>query len=112
MCKNQFICTYTYFKITFIYFCSFHREKPHDEEWLALREQKIPLLLNFSQCKLIASEFYPVIEHCSEVLEIDPGTILRLLANTFSAVSVQKVEIIFGITLIFYFSLHHLTRLT
>ena len=76
-----------YFKITFIYF--FHREKPHDEEWLALREQKIPLLLNFSQCKLIASEFYPVIEHCSEVLEIDPGTILRLLANTCSAVSAQ-----------------------
>ena len=70
---------------------------------MALREQKIPLLLNFSQCKLIASEFYPVIEHCSEVLEIDPGTILRLLANTFSAVSVQKVEIIFGITLIILF---------
>ena len=84
--SNQFSCTY--FKITFIYLF-FNREKPHDEEWLALREQKIPLLLNFSQCKLIASEFYPVIEHCSEVLEIDPGTILRLLANTCSAVSAQ-----------------------
>ena len=71
---------------------------------MALREQKIPLLLNFSQCKLIASEFYPVIEHCSEVLEIDPGTILRLLANTCSAVSAQYVKIIFGVTLFFIFS--------
>ena len=59
------------------FFFHLHREKPHDEEWLALREQKIPLLLNFSQCKLLASEFYPVIEHCTEVLEIDPGTILH-----------------------------------
>ncbi len=52
------------------------REKPHDEEWLELREQKVPLLLNFSQCKLLAGDFYPVIEYCSEVLEIDPGTII------------------------------------
>ena len=50
-----------------------YREKPQDDEWLELRAQKVPLLLNFSQCKLIMNEYYPVIEHCSEVLEIDPG---------------------------------------
>lgn len=50
------------------------REKPHDDEWLELQKQKVPLLLNFSQCKLLANEFYPVIEHCTEVLDIDPGT--------------------------------------
>jgi len=52
-----------------------HREKPHDEEWTAIRDQKVPLLLNYAQCKLLANEFYPVIEHCSEVLEIDPGIV-------------------------------------
>lgn len=54
------------------------REKPHDEEWIELRSQKIPLLLNFSQCKLLADDFYPVIEHCTEVLEIDPDNVKAL----------------------------------
>ena len=54
------------------------REKPQDDEWLALRKQKVPLLLNFSQCKLSAGDYYPVIEHCSEVLEIDPNNVKAL----------------------------------
>jgi len=68
------------------------REKPHDEEWLALREQKIPLLLNFSQCKLIASEFYPVIEHCSEVLEIDPDNVKALYRRARAHVGAWNPE--------------------
>ena len=52
------------------------REKPHDSEWLELRDQKVPLLLNFSQCKLNLNQFYPVIEHCSEVLEFQPGELI------------------------------------
>ena len=43
----------------------FCREKPHDTEWLELRDQKVPLLLNYSQCKLNLQEFYPVIENSS-----------------------------------------------
>merc|ERR1712141_573918 len=54
------------------------REKPQDEEWLELRKQKVPLLLNYSQCKLLMNEYYPVIEHCSEVLEIDPDNVKAL----------------------------------
>lgn len=49
------------------------REKPQDDDWLKLQKQKVPLLLNYSQCKLLAEDYYPVIEHCSEVLDIDPG---------------------------------------
>jgi AH receptor-interacting protein len=49
------------------------REKPNDEEWLKLRDAKLPLLLNLAQCKLSNGEFYPVIEHCTEVLEAQPG---------------------------------------
>ena len=54
------------------------REKPHDEEWLELRKQKVPLLLNYSQCKLSLNEYYPVIEHCSEALEIEPNNVKAL----------------------------------
>lgn len=52
---------------------SIHREKPGDEEWLKLNEMKMPLLLNFSQCQLLQGEYYSVIEHCTTVLEKDPG---------------------------------------
>ena len=51
------------------------REKPQDEEWSELRKQKVPLLLNYAQCKLSLNDYYPVIEHCSEVLEIDENNI-------------------------------------
>jgi len=54
------------------------REKPHDEEWLELQKVKLPLLLNFAQCKLLEGEFYAVIEHCSEVLEVEPDNVKAL----------------------------------
>ncbi|XP_055585583.1 AH receptor-interacting protein [Uranotaenia lowii] len=45
------------------------KEKPHDTEWDELAQLKVPLLLNYSQCKLLEQDYYAVIEHCSEVLE-------------------------------------------
>lgn len=36
---------------------------------------KIPLLLNYAQCKLLNKEYYSVIEHCSTVLKTEPGSI-------------------------------------
>lgn len=53
-------------------------EKPGAEEWLALEKQKVPLLLNFSQCKLYEKDYYTVIEHCSSVLKSDPGNVKAL----------------------------------
>lgn len=49
------------------------KEKPRDEEWTNLQKMKVPLLLNFSQCKLYQEDFYAVIEHCTTVLDIEPG---------------------------------------
>lgn len=49
------------------------REKPHDTEWNVLNKQKIPLLLNYAQCKLVQNDFYAVIEHCNTILETEPG---------------------------------------
>lgn len=51
----------------------FSREKPQDEEWLSLIMIKIPLLLNYSQCKLVKKDYYAVIEHCTEVLKHEPS---------------------------------------
>ncbi|CAL7947725.1 unnamed protein product [Xylocopa violacea] len=53
-------------------------EKPNEEEWLALNRLKIPLLLNYAQCKLIQKEYYAVIEHCTTVLKHDPNNVKAL----------------------------------
>ncbi|CAH2096009.1 unnamed protein product [Euphydryas editha] len=47
------------------------RERKCDEEWIGLNKIKLPILLNFAQCKLIKGEYYDVIEHCNTVLEYD-----------------------------------------
>ncbi|XP_055710927.1 AH receptor-interacting protein [Phlebotomus papatasi] len=54
------------------------REKPEDEEWMELFGMKKPLLLNYSQCKLTAKDFYSAIEHCTEVLKYDPDNVKAL----------------------------------
>lgn len=47
------------------------RERKGDEEWININELKIPILLNYAQCKLLKGEYYAVIEHCNTVLEFD-----------------------------------------
>ncbi|XP_061402912.1 AH receptor-interacting protein [Musca vetustissima] len=54
------------------------KEKPHDVEWLELAKHKVPLLLNYAQCKLLAKDYYAVIEHCTEVLQLDPDNVKAL----------------------------------
>lgn len=61
----------------FFIFC-YCREKPHDVEWLALAAIKIPLLLNYAQCRLLDCDYYAVIEHCTEVLDLDKNNIKAL----------------------------------
>lgn len=51
------------------------KEKPRDVEWNELAEIKVPLLLNYSQCKLLAKDYYPVITYCTEVLTYDPDNV-------------------------------------
>jgi len=41
--------------------------------WDELLNLKIPLLLNLAQCRLSLSDYYPVIEHCTEVLDTQPA---------------------------------------
>ena len=61
------------FKKLLFYF----REKPGDAEYVALDMKKVPLLLNYSQCKLFLQDYYAVIEHTTEVINKDPGIEMR-----------------------------------
>lgn len=54
------------------------REKPKDEEWMALAKMKTPLLLNFSQCRILQKDFYRAIECCTEVLSYEPDNLKAL----------------------------------
>jgi AH receptor-interacting protein len=36
---------------------------------------KVPLLLNYSQCKLLEEDYYAVIEHCTEALKYDKNNV-------------------------------------
>ena len=38
------------------------------EDWAPKRLQITPLLLNYCQCKLVAQEYYEVLDHCSSIL--------------------------------------------
>ena len=50
------------------------REKPGDEEWIEVDKKKIPLLLNYAQCKLLEGDYYTVITHTTDVLKKDYGS--------------------------------------
>nr|CAG4647221.1 EOG090X09NR [Megafenestra aurita] len=54
------------------------KEKPGEEEWIALNETKIPFLLNYSQCQLLLGNYYDVIEQCTQVLIHQPNNVKAL----------------------------------
>lgn len=67
------------------------REKPHDVEWTELMTIKMPLLLNYSQCKLLKEEYYAVIVHCTEVLQFEPSKLFTVIPGvTFSFFRAEK----------------------
>lgn len=67
-------------------------EKPNDEEWLSLNRMKIPLLLNYAQCKLLNKEYYAVIEHCTTVLKAEPGIKKFIRDSTLDRIKVTSIE--------------------
>jgi len=54
------------------------REKPGEPEHQDLLDLKVPLLSNFSQCQLFLGDYYQVIEHCTEVLNLQPENVKAL----------------------------------
>lgn len=47
---------------------SLPQEQPGSPDWIQLDLQITPLLLNYCQCKLVAQEYYEVLDHCSSIL--------------------------------------------
>lgn len=45
---------------------------------MELNSVKLPILLNYAQCKLLEKDYYPVIEHCTTVLESEPSNVKAL----------------------------------
>lgn len=54
------------------------KEKPQSDPWNEIEEKKVPLLLNYAQCKLLMKEYAEVIRHTSQVLEYDPKNVKAL----------------------------------
>lgn len=54
------------------------KEKPGEEEWNAYDRDKVPLLANYAQCKMIQKDYYAAIELNSEVLKREPDNVKAL----------------------------------
>lgn len=68
------------------------KEKPKDVEWMELAKLKTPLLLNYSQCKLLQREYYSVIELCTEVISYDPDNLKALFRRAKAHVGAWNPE--------------------
>ncbi|KAG1681850.1 AH receptor-interacting protein [Nymphon striatum] len=68
------------------------REKPGDEEWIKFETLKIPLLLNYSQCKLLKEDYYSVIEHTNSILSRHPDNIKALFRRGKAYVGAWEPE--------------------
>lgn len=54
------------------------REKPQSDPWNRIEEKKVPLLLNYAQCKLLVEDYAEVIRHTTTVLEFDRNNVKAL----------------------------------
>lgn len=54
------------------------KEKPKSESWYEIANQKVPLLLNYAQCKLLLKEYVEVVRHTTSVLEIEEDNVKAL----------------------------------
>ncbi|CAG9833790.1 unnamed protein product [Diabrotica balteata] len=68
------------------------KEKPHDIEWNEMDKQKVPILLNYAQCKLQEGDFYAVIEHCTNVLKSDKDNVKAYFRRAKGHVGAWNVE--------------------
>jgi AH receptor-interacting protein len=68
------------------------REKPEGEEWTELQKLRIPLLLNYSQCKLLQEDFAEVIRQTTAVLEYDPDNVKGLYRRAKANASMWNTQ--------------------
>lgn len=54
------------------------REQAQSDEWRAIEERKVPLLLNYAQCMLLKKDYAEVIRHTTTVLAMDADNVKAL----------------------------------
>lgn len=68
------------------------KEKPNDEPWNKLNEQKNTLLLNYSLCLFNLNEFYKCLQHVNTILETDPTNVKALYRRAKANVAVWNLD--------------------
>ncbi|KAL5477687.1 hypothetical protein EMCRGX_G024515 [Ephydatia muelleri] len=68
------------------------KEKAHSDEWNRIEEKKVPLLLNYAQCKLIMMEYAEAIRHTTTVLEFDSNNVKALFRRGKAHAGCWNVE--------------------
>lgn len=68
------------------------KEKPHCEDWQCIAIRKVPLLLNYAQCKMVQKEYADVIRHTSMVLEMDSDNVKALYKRGMACSASWDVE--------------------
>ena len=54
------------------------KEKPHEHAWNEIEREKVPLLLNYSQCQLLMGKYAEVIRHTTTVLDFQKDSVKAL----------------------------------
>jgi len=68
------------------------KEKPQSDEWNKIESEKLPLLLNYAQCKMASHDYHDVIKHTSSALEIDPHNVKAYYRRAKAHVACWNVE--------------------
>ena len=68
------------------------KEKPQCDAWRAIAVRKVPLLLNYAQCKLVQKEYADVIRHATMALEIDTDNVKALYKRGMAKSASWDVE--------------------
>ena len=68
------------------------KEKPHCDEWNSIEEKKVPLLLNYAQCKLLMKDYAEVIRHTTTALEFDGQNVKALFRRAKAHAASWNVE--------------------
>lgn len=68
------------------------KEKPKSDVWNSIEEKKVPLLLNYAQCKLLMQDYAEVIRHTTTVLEFDRSNVKALYRRAKAHASCWNVD--------------------
>ena len=67
------------------------KECPDATKWKTIQEMKVPLHINYAQCKLCLSEYNEVVTHTTSVLEFDQDNARALFQRAEAHISLHNL---------------------